>query len=99
MPVNTGPLLTELATEERLEDTATAELDDLLDETTATELDGLLDETTATELDDLLDAGTDEATLDELTPLQTDAVNCALFLPTPAYWSSLSFTHCGVTGE
>jgi hypothetical protein len=87
VPVSTGPELTELAIEERLEETATTELEDLLDETTATEL------------DDLLDGASDETTLEELVPPQAAAVNCALFLPTPAYWSSLSFTHCGVTGE
>ena len=44
MPVNTGPVLTELATEERLEETTVAELDERLDDTTTAELDDLLDE-------------------------------------------------------
>lgn len=68
-----------------LEEEDTTELDGLLDEATegteldeGAELDGLLDEATeGTELDE----GT---TLEELPPLQADAVNCALFLPTPA---------------
>ena len=88
MPPNTGAELTELKVDERLEETIAAELDERLEDTTATEL------------DDLLDAGTDEGAADEVVvPPHADAVSCALFLPTPAYWSSLSFTHCGVTGE
>lgn len=81
-------------TEDLLDDVATAELDDLLEalleESTATELDDLLDETTATEL------GADD---DEVGVPHTDAFNCALFFPTPATCASLSFTHCGATGE
>ena len=55
---------------------------------------------TATELDDLLDdaTGTDELATELAVPLQADAVKVALFLPTPAYCASLSFTHCGATG-
>lgn len=76
----------------------TAELEDLLEET-ATELEDRLEETTA-ELDDLLEDTTGvELATDELLPLQAAAVNCALFLPTPANCASLSFTHCGDTGE
>lgn len=86
-----------------IEPVAATELDDLLDDT-ATELEDLLDEATeGTELDlgtdegAELDAGTDDAALD--APPQIAAVSCALFLPTPATCASLSFTHCGVTGE
>ena len=85
------PVATELELalldEGTLDDT-TDELDDLLEETTeledATELAGLLDEELATEL---------------LLPPHAEAVRVAPFLPTPTYWSSLSFTHCGETGE
>lgn len=81
MPLSTGAELTELATDElatdeRLDDTAAAELDERLEAGAA------------------LDAGVDEVAVP-----QADAVNCALFLPTPAYCANLSFTHCGVTGE
>lgn len=79
------PLLT---TELELE--ATAELDDLLVEV-ATELDDLL---VATELDDF-----EVATELELVPPHTDEFRTAPFLPTPATDASLSFTHCGDTGE
>lgn len=76
------------------------ELETLLDELTTTELDDLLDELTATELEDLLldDTGTELGADDEVLP-QVDAVRVAPFLPTPATPASLSFTHCGVTGE
>ena len=67
MPLNTGAELTELATDERLDDT------------TAVELDERLDDTAATELDERLDAGVDEVVVPHAA-----AVNCALFLPTPA---------------
>ena len=81
MPPNTGPELTELAVEERLEEATTAELDERLEETAATELDERLDGATeATELD----AGTDEGALDEVGVPHAAAVSCALFLPTPA---------------
>lgn len=71
---------------------AAAELDDLLDEATeGAELDLGTDEGAE------LDAGTEEGALD--APPQIAAVNCALFLPTPATCANLSFTHCGVTGE
>ena len=75
VPVETAEL--EEALDGLLEEaTEATELDDLLDG--ATELDGLLDEATeGTELDE----GT---TLEELEPPQIAAVNCALFLPTPA---------------
>lgn len=92
MPVNTGPVLTELAAEERLEETTAAELDERLEETTTAELDDLLDGATE------LDAGTDEGAADDVVPPHADAVSCAPFLPTPANCASLSFTHCGVTG-
>lgn len=75
------------------------ELDGLLDDTTE-ELEDLLEDTTeledATELDGLLD---EELAIELLVPPQAEAVRVAPFLPTPAYWSSLSFTHCGLTGE
>lgn len=70
----------------------------------ALETDGLLDDTTE-ELEDLLEETTELDLLDEelaielLVPPQAEAVRVAPFLPTPAYWSSLSFTHCGLTGE
>lgn len=74
-----------------IEPVAATELDDLLDDTTATELEDLLDEATdGAELDLGTDeraelaAGTDEGATDELVLPQADAVNCALFLPTPA---------------
>ena len=68
--------------------------------TDATELDERLEEIAATdELAGLLDAATDEAAMDDAVPLQAAAVSCAPFLPTPAYCASLSFTHCGLTGE
>lgn len=85
-------MLTELATEERLEETAATELDERLDDTTATELDERLEAGTE------LDAGTDEGAADEVVVPHADAVSCAPFLPTPANCASLSFTHCGVTG-
>ena len=57
----------------------------------ATELDDLLDGATelTTELDERLDGaaeelGTDDGATDEVVPPHADAVNCALFLPTPA---------------
>lgn len=89
------PLLT---TELELED-GTAELDDLL-EVVATELDDLPVDV-ATELDDFevateLDDGATEL---ELVPPHTDEFSTAPFLPTPATVASLSFTHCGDTGE
>lgn len=85
---------------------AATELEDLLDDTTAAELDDLLDETAGTELEDLLDdtAGTEDrleetGAVELVAPPHTAAVNCALFLPTPATCANLSFTHWGVTGE
>ena len=92
-----------------LEDTAT-ELDDLLEEITeletwleelaTTELDDLLDELTTTELEDLLLDDTDtELGADEEVFPHVDDVSVAPFLPTPATPASLSFTHCGATGE
>lgn len=76
------------------------ELETLLDELTTTELDDLLEDT-ATELDDLLDdTATELGAEDELlVPPHTAAVSVAPFLPTPATWPNLSFTHCGATGE
>ncbi len=76
--------------EDLLDDVATAELDDLLEETIAIELEDLLEDVAATEL------GADD---DEVVVPHTDAFNCALFFPTPATCASLSFTHCGDTGE
>ena len=81
--------------EDLLEDVAATELDDLLDDVAATELEDLLDEVTTTELDDLLEVVATEL----LVVPQPEALNCALFLPTPATLSNLSFTHCGVAGE
>ncbi len=93
---------------------AAAELDDLLDELTGAELDTRLDDEATTELDERLDDTTaaelEDLLLDEITgvelgadellaPPQTAAVKVAPFLPTPATCASLSFTHCGVTGE
>ena len=43
-------------------------------------------------------AGVEDAADEVLVP-QALAVNCAPFLPTPAYWAILSFTHWGVTGD
>ena len=75
------------------------ELDTLLDELATTELDDRLDELTTTELDDLLDdTGTELGAEDEVMPHAED-VRVAPFLPAPATPASLSFTHCGVTGE
>jgi len=73
------------------------ELEVRLDEAeVATELDVRLEDAEiATELDDLLEV----AALEDVALPQTEVVNCALFLPTPAYCVSLSFTHWGVTGE
>lgn len=91
-----------------LDGTAGAELDTRLDEDAITELSGRLDDTTAAELDDLLldeitgvELGATELGADELlaAPPQTAAVKVAPFLPTPATCASLSFTHCGATGE
>lgn len=73
MPLNTGAELTELATDERLDDTTAMELDERLDDTAATELDERLEAGAA------LDAGVDEVAVPHAA-----AVSCALFLPTPA---------------
>lgn len=43
--------------------------------------------------------GVDDDADEVVPPLHALAVNCAPFLPTPAYWAILSFTHWGVTGE
>lgn len=80
-----------------LDDTAT-ELDDLLEEVVAIELEDLLEDTTAAELDDLLE-GAIELAAELVVPPHTVDVKVAPFLPTPATLESLSFTHCGVTGE
>lgn len=100
MPPNTGAPLAELAA--LLDEETATELDDLLEETATEELDALLEDTTATELAALLDELTGatelETALDDVAPPQTAAVNCALFLPTPATCANLSFTHCGLTG-
>ena len=55
----------------------------------------LLDDEVTLDEDELLAAELDE----EVDPLHEAAVSCAPFLPTPAYWASLSFTHCAETGS
>jgi hypothetical protein len=86
------PATIELEDEDLLE-----ELEGLLEEVGTTELEDLLDDDTIAELDDLLDElGVTELLL--VVP-QPEALNCALFLPTPAMVDNLSFTHCGVAGE
>lgn len=93
MPVNTGAL-------------AELELDDLLLEVELevlledVELDVLLDEVeVATELEVLLEDVEVATELEVVTVPQTALVSVAAFLPTPAYWASLSFTQAAATGE
>lgn len=89
MPVNTGPAAAELD-----EDFTELEATDDFEELEATEA-LELDATEALELD-----ATDATELAELVAVpHVEAVNCALFLPTPATCASLSLTHCAVTGE